>query len=172
MKQKTNERFIIKVWLLLISIAVSNTCLSQTIIRQSISSYGGSSLNECILFSNTTGQCYNTITLSETDISVLPGFQQPNTFSVEEIKEQQNNTINIEVFPNPASFSFTIKNEGKSILTNLNVTDINGREIFFKKISDSVINIIDCSNWENGIYLINISDINCNNKSLRLIISK
>lgn len=74
------------------------------------------------------------------------------------VKEVEFNEGNLTVYPNPANTQFNIilSNEIKS-QTTLKVYTIMGQVILDKEITAQT-NQISCSNWANGVYLINVSN--------------
>ncbi|MFH2142392.1 MAG: T9SS type A sorting domain-containing protein [Bacteroidota bacterium] len=153
------------------------TCLpfviqAQSVKRQCISSYGSVVLTDNLTIGQTVGQCYNTSGYSEDKTAILQGFQQPNTFSIEDISSQSLRNLNLTVYPNPASYSITIKSEDVIEQSYIHVVDINGKHVLSEKVQNLLLHRIDCESWVNGVYLITIYDSVQNSKTLRLIISK
>jgi hypothetical protein len=145
---------------------------AQSIKRQTISSYGSSAvISENVTISQTAGQSYNTIA-NHSNGTVAQGFQQPVSFSVEELKSNVETNLNITVYPNPASQSITLDSKDPIAQSMIQVTDINGRIFKTEKVSNLKQHTINCTTWVNGIYLITIRDASNNSKSIRLIISK
>lgn len=60
------------------------------------------------------------------------------------------NLTDIGVFPNPVRDNLTVQVENNAVITNLVITDINGREV----LRDSGNNEINVSDLEDGIYII------------------
>ena len=83
---------------------------SQSVKRQSISSYGAANHEgNNIMVSSTAGQSYNSMGFTNSETSLLPGFQQSITFSVEEvINPEPFRTLNLTAFPNPATYAVTL----------------------------------------------------------------
>ena len=152
-------------------ISLPNVHHAQSIKRQCISSYGASSVTDNVLISQTAGQSFNT-TVSSNNISVSQGFQQTNTFSLEEINPILFKTLNISVYPNPATRSITISSLEEIAQSFIEVSDISGKHLLTEKVPNLRSHSINCSSWMNGIYLITIFDTQQNSKTLRLIISK
>jgi hypothetical protein len=144
---------------------------AQSIKRQSISSYGSSVVTENVLIGQTAGQSYHTA-VSVGGTTVSPGFQQPQLFSVKEIGDPVFRTLDVMVYPNPASHSITISSEKEIEQSIIRVTDINGKYLLSEKVPVLFSYTMDCASWANGVYLITIQDSQKNTKTLRLIISK
>jgi len=145
---------------------------AQSVKRQTISSYGSAVLTDNLIIGQTAGQSYGTKGSSENSTAILQGFQQPNTFTVEEINTQSLKNLNLSVYPNPASYSITITSQQKIEQASIYVQDMNGKVIFSENAPDLLMHTMNCDSWVNGIYLITIIDSNQNSKALRLIISK
>lgn len=82
------------------------------------------------------------------------------------------NNTNISLVPNPAKNEFKIDFQNDKIeIANLQINDINGRVIL--EISNPTLNQnIKTDNFNNGLYLVTISDKNGNKTTKKLIISK
>ncbi len=144
---------------------------AQSIKRQSISSYGSSVLTENVLIGQTAGQSYHT-EVSVAGVTVSSGFQQPHLFSVKEIGDPVFRTLDVLVYPNPASHSITISSEKEIEQSIIRVADINGKYLLSEKVPSLLSHTMNCASWANGVYLITIQDAQKNTKTLRLIISK
>jgi hypothetical protein len=152
---------------------ISFNSVGQSVKRQVISSYGGSISDETITISQSAGQAYQTNASYEESTSVLPGFQQPVIFKVEEIDDDMEKQINMKVYPNPADYSVTIEIEEFIENSHIYVKDISGRLIYSHKVSEMQVFELNCTAWANGIYVISVSDISNNLKaSVKLIIQK
>ncbi len=81
-----------------------------------------------------------------------------------------NQVENLEIYPVPADEYIHIKFDARNPVTNIRITDINGREIFSRRIenSGSVFQSVDVSQWSRGVYLVNITD--GSRKSVRKVI--
>jgi len=145
---------------------------AQSIKRQCISSYGAIVNANSFTIEQTVGQPYNTTACYENKTSVLQGFQQPNVFKVEDINNENEKNLNLNVYPNPANYSITIQSEELIENSIIRITDLNGKLILFEQPALFMKHNIDCKSWENGIYIITISDTNKNESSLKLIINK
>lgn len=147
------------------------TSSAQAIKRQSISSYGSSVITENVLIGQTAGQSYHT-EVSAVGFTVSSGFQQPHLFSLKEIGDPVFRTLDVQVYPNPASHSITISSEKEIEQSIIRVSDINGKYLLSEKVPGLLSHTMNCSSWANGVYLITIQDAQKNTKTLRLIISK
>jgi len=170
------QKLLQKKWLLYCSLAVliwlPYNNYAQSVKRQCISSYGSVVLTDSLIIAQTVGQCYNTKGSSENSTAILQGFQQPNTFSIDDITSNSLKNLNFSVYPNPASFSFTIQSEEEIEQSYIQVVDINGKYVFSEKVLNLRLHSINCEAWVNGIYFITIHDLAQNSKSLKLIINK
>lgn len=171
MNLKINFTRALFIFLLMFSVAASSLS-AQSVKRQVISSYGSSTVTEKTSVSQTAGQSYNTTASSENKTAVLQGFQQPNKFIIEPIENADEFELQLEIFPNPAEYSFTINSDTEIETAKLSVFDANGRLISGKEINKFSSYEMQCSDWAPGVYLISIADQNNNSKTVRLIISK
>jgi len=147
-------------------------CRAQSIKRQVISSFGSSAvISENLTISQSAGQSYNT-TSNQTNGTISQGFQQPPSFVVEELKNNTSASLDIMMYPNPASHSITLTSKNELANAWIQVADVNGKLIHSEKIANLNEHKINCAIWANGIYFITIQDASKNSKSLRLIISK
>lgn len=172
------KSFTIRKWILYGSFVlfgiVPYDSFSQSVKRQSISSYGASNHDgNNVMVSSTAGQSYNSTGFTTSEISLLPGFQQSSTFSVEDvINPEPLKTLNLTAFPNPATYSVTLHSTEEITSSIVRVIDGNGREVIVDKVIALNSYRIDCGNWNNGIYFITVTDDANNFKTLKLIISK
>ena len=109
---KKNLKFLRKIPLgfyliLLVYIPIYNQ--AQSVKRQCVSSYGAIVTTDNTSFEQTVGQPYNTVVSFETTTAILQGFQQPFVLKVETVKSGLSKDLNLNVYPNPAVFSVTIK---------------------------------------------------------------
>jgi hypothetical protein len=166
----------LKQWLLYGIVAtftwLPNTNYAQAIKRQCISSYGSGVTTDNLIIGQTAGQCYATKSAFSNENAILQGFQQPNTFSVEDISLPSLKNLNVSVYPSPASYSITITSTEMIEQSYIRVVDLNGKHVFSEKINNLQLYDINCESWANGVYLITIFDSLQNAKTLSLIISK
>jgi len=144
---------------------------AQSIKRQSIPAYGSSTQTETVSISQTAGQAYNT-TVHPNEITVSPGFQQGPRYHVVQISAPVLNTLNITVYPNPASHSVTLASDAEIEQAIISVTDVNGRFLHSEKVMKLTSHPLRCASWANGVYMITIQDPGRRVKTIRLIISK
>ncbi|MGB3946981.1 MAG: T9SS type A sorting domain-containing protein [Bacteroidia bacterium] len=144
-----------------------NLSHAQSLQRQSIGSGGGASFSDGVLVQQTVGQPYSTNTSYDNGIDYRPGFQQP-VFKVSLIKT----SINMDVFPNPATSWVTLKSS--KTLTNafFQVVDLNGRLVFKENFNEFNSYTLKCDDWSNGTYLLSLTDQSGNSYSSKLIILK
>jgi hypothetical protein len=140
---------------------------AQSLQRQSIGSAGGAVYSDGVLIQQTVGQPYSTNTYYDNGISYRPGFQQP-VFKVDLIKT----SINMDVFPNPATSWVTLKSS--KALTNavFQVVDLNGKLIFKENFNEFTTYTLKCDDWSNGTYVLSLTDQSGNSYSSKLIILK
>lgn len=145
---------------------------AQSVKRQCISSYGAIVTTNNATFEQTVGQSYNTTAFYENKTAILQGFQQPVVFKVENMNSEHIKSLKLNVYPNPADYSVTIQSEELIENSIIRVTDINGKLILSEEATQLLTYNINCDTWENGTYIITVSDINQNKSSIKLIINK
>jgi len=143
---------------------------AQIVLRQSIASSSSSGNASGVRIHQTVGQSYSTSGYYGNQMGIRPGFQQPSNFdlSVELIDLE----VKIEVYPNPAVSSFTMRSEAIMDNATVKVTDLNGKLILEKKISSFQSYTANCENWKNGLYIITLYDEHQNKNAYHLIINK
>lgn len=144
---------------------------AQSVRRQCISSYGGVASGN-IGISQTGGQTYATSGSSVNGFTILPGFQQPLAFKVENIISENLSRLNLTVFPNPAVYSLSIKSSEVIENARIQVMDVQGKIMLSDPVAQLQTYKINCETWVNGTYFITVSDGNQNKSSLKLIIEK
>lgn len=75
------------------------------------------------------------------------------------LSEEEFQVNNFQISPNPAKDSFTLDLSTSSNDVSVEVYDVLGKKIFYKKIN-SISSTIDVSNWTNGIYIVKVSSEN------------
>ncbi len=167
---------LLKKWLMtgafIFFVLFASSTRSQSIKRQCISAYGSVINADNFLLSQTAGQSYNTSGVAQQTTIILQGFQQPNTYSIDDVEYSSLLLIDISVYPNPAINSFTISSAIEIENANLEIFDAGGKQILFEDAIMLLEHSINCSEWSKGVYLITISDSNQNKKTLQIIISK
>ncbi|MEE4178111.1 MAG: T9SS type A sorting domain-containing protein [Bacteroides sp.] len=172
MKKKHFEVFLIALSIMVAILGVPKESFSQSIKRQSISAMGSSTLTDGILVSQTAGQAFNTTGISDNKVAILPGFQQPNTLSIEALTELSLGALDLKVFPNPASYSFTLQSREELEESIIQVWDMEGRPILVERVQNLQTFRMDCESWVNGIYFITVSDQSQRSSTFKLVISK
>ena len=144
---------------------------AQTVQREIIASSGSCMFSDGILVQQTIGQPYFTGGFYSNEFSIHPGFQQSNRImNVELINSTFDLRLNL--YPNPAASSVNIITDGIINDAYLQVIDISGKIIVNEKIAEMKNYQINCETWQNGLYIITISDAKNNKYSSKLIISK
>jgi hypothetical protein len=78
--------------------------------------------------------------------------------------------IEFKLYPNPANQKINIFFNPNGKLFYCSVYDLNGRFLISKILNES--NEIDVSNFEDGFYILNVSDQNGFSKKIKFIIAK
>lgn len=142
---------------------------AQSVKRQTIGSYASNGYVDNVSVHQTAGQPYGTSTYYDNKIGIRPGFQQPESFRI--IESQ--NKLQLGIYPNPATFSFSIESKEKIGQSHLHITDMNGKVIYDATYQDFSHTTINCNDWSNGAYFISLKDNeNSSLYSSKLIITK
>ena len=162
----------IRIWLFntgVIIMLLSSHSYSQTIARQSISSYGSTSSADGHSYSQTVGQAYNTKNSENTNVT--QGFLQPVSYTIEKVIQDNIEALEISVFPNPAHHSVILKSTNELEEAFIVVSNLQGKMIYEQKIQRVKEHVIDCSLWSTGMYIIKIHDDSNKQSVNKLIIS-
>ncbi len=155
-----------RLWIILLAVYATES-KAQTLQRQCVGSGGTYMFTEGTLIQQTVGQPYATNTNYTDDISYRPGFQQP-VFKINPIRT----TINLDVYPNPATNWVTMKSSKTLTNVTLHVVDITGKLLINEYIDKFKTYTFNCEEWKNGIYVISLADAQNNSYSSKLIILK
>ena len=172
MKKRNLHQKLILYGILISFIWLPHKNYAQSISRQCISSYGYVSSSTSVAINQTAGQCFSTSSKSESGNTVLQGFQQPVVFSIEDKNDPLFNQLEVNIYPNPATYNVNITSQEKIENLHIDVMDIAGKIIQSEQILDANFHSISCESWSNGIYFISLKDNNQKSKTIKLIISK
>jgi hypothetical protein len=145
---------------------------AQSVRRQCISSYGAITTTGDATFMQTVGQPFNTVASSGSASVILQGFQQPVVFKAEAVYSAPLKSLNLNVFPNPAAYTVTLQSDKPVEKSCLEVTDLAGRIILSKQVSQLQQFELNCGSWKNGIYIITVRDDDQNISSIKVTINK
>lgn len=125
---------------------------AQSVKRQVISSMGSSGTDNSQV-NYTVGQPYGTNVFKIKELSFRPGFQQAN----QELENQKDQKIpfNFKAYPNPANRSFSIGHDSNKEIVSMKIYSINGSAFYSL---EGNMQKIDCSNWEEGLYIISLTN--------------
>jgi hypothetical protein len=131
------------------------TCMSQTLLSEVITSAGSSFSNSVCSLNWTMGE-----PISETDTydnnSLTQGFQQPSSIIVTSVNNQkQMQGGDVSVYPNPSSASVFIQNNDEGKTLNVELMNMSGKEVFKKTLTDKQEQF-DMSEFANGIYFLRV----------------
>ena len=119
-----NKNFNWKLQLATLVLAFFGTSHSdaQIVLRQSIASSSSSGNASGIRIHQTVGQSYSTAGYYGNQMAIRPGFQQPSHFDLSVVLTDLE--LQVEVYPNPAASSFTMKSDNNATVkvTNLRYT--------------------------------------------------
>ncbi len=126
---------------------------------QVISASGKTATQGGLTFSYTVGEPVITTLIGNTRI-VTQGFHQPELCKAVSTSNPALEAWNIEVFPNPTASHLTIRyteNGGRAL--HATVYNLFGQVI----IDDYILNrpegvSLDCSNWQSGVYILQLTD--------------
>lgn len=129
---------------------------AQGVKRQSIGCYGTAGVSVGgTLISQTIGQPFSTIIDEEKGIMIIPGYQQPQKYTLIMEKGDEKPGA-LKIYPVPATTEITILPSSKFEDAYLKITDISGKEELNIRIPDGWKYIMDCSEWDSGIYFISV----------------
>lgn len=145
---------------------------AQSIERQSISSYGSSTTLDGITIQQSIGQPYSTVSYTDGQITVNPGFQQSTTLYSILQDDLLGQNLQLTVYPNPVVNSLSIEIPADLNATSVVVTDLSGRILSNEQVTESGQHSINCAEWPTGLYLIKLVDNIQNVYSAKFIINK
>lgn len=153
-----------------IMVLLTSFSFSQTVIRQSISSYGTTTTGNDHYYAQTIGQSYNT--QSTENINVMQGFIQPVSLKIEKVPQNDAEELEIKIFPIPSRYSVTLKSSVALKEAVITISNVQGNIMYDQKIQSLEEHVINCSSWATGVYLLRIQDDNNKKSVSKLIISK
>ncbi len=168
--KKTITQSLLFIGALLIMLLSGQESYAQSIVRQSITSYGSSKAVGNHSFSQTVGQPYST--KASNDQTTLPGFQQPVSMKIEKMEPTPIEELDVYIYPNPAKYSLFIKSKQTIEEGIVKVTNTQGTVVYSKQLSSLVNHEISCDSWSPGVYLISIQNSNNQQTVKKLVISK
>lgn len=130
---------------------------AQSITPYVISSSAGVASNAQIELNSNPGELISS-TLSSNGITFTQGFLQPEIYTV---GIPEFNPINLYVFPNPFSDSFTMRIEGSDEALEVKLYSLSGQIVFQSKLNTGV-NLYqpDLPALNSGYYFLNILGVN------------
>jgi len=144
---------------------------AQSLKRQSIGSAGPNLLVGGIAMQQSVGQPYFTVAHYSSEGSYLPGFVQPSKLNVAESIHARLN-ISMDVYPNPSRGSVNIELPVTLSSAKVQVRDMQGRLLVDEHVAGFRKYFINCADWQNGFYLVNLFDDENNSYSSKFIINK
>jgi len=171
-KKFTFQRKIPLLLCLIVWVGIPFKNQAQSVKRQCVSSYGAITATGNVALMQTVGQPYNTTVYSGNSTAITQGFQQPLSFKVETVNSGPMKNLALTVFPNPAAYSVTIESDVLIENSTIEVTDLTGKIILSEQVTQFQTYDISCGQWENGIYLITVSDNNQKISSIKVTINK
>ncbi|MEI6410658.1 MAG: T9SS type A sorting domain-containing protein [Bacteroidota bacterium] len=137
---------------------IANTNLngqSAMLCRQVLASAGKDGQHDVRYFSYTVGESF-TSTLSGTQFKTTEGFHQPELCKIVATENVDLAKWQIEIFPNPTEDYLNIRyapqTQGR---LEASVVDLLGRTVLSSRtINDPSSAIINCSNWQPGVYIL------------------
>ncbi|MBN2272888.1 MAG: T9SS type A sorting domain-containing protein [Bacteroidales bacterium] len=171
MKKFQFQRKILMLLIMIFLILVSEN-QAQSVKRQCISSYGVMAIAGDAAFAQTVGQPFNTLASSGNSAAILQGFQQPVMFKAEAINSGPLKNLNLNVFPNPATYTVILQSDKTLEKSRIEVTDLAGRIILSEQVTQLQQFELNCGSWKNGIYIITVRDDDQNISSIKVTINK
>ncbi len=139
-----------------------NKIHSQSISPQSINSSGSTMSQNNGSLSFTVGELV-VLTQTDSDGNTLGGgFTSGATISTASIQEPDLAIIKVKVFPNPTSDLVTVEIQDTKLSNVIfEVSDASGKILSYGKYAGIANKIgINTASWNNGIYFLNIKDMN------------
>lgn len=133
-----------------------NTGTSQQLTPVVMASAGTDNFNQNYHLSWTLGEVA-IHTQSQTEATLLQGFQQPNFFF--DAVEESETYIQLSIYPNPTSDWITIKVIGREKFMRAELWDLFGKRLIEKNIETPEI-AIDLSELPSATYLLKVIDDN------------
>lgn len=115
---------------------------------------GGSMTNSSIQVNWSIGEIF-TESISTNNSALTAGLNQPE-IKISTLVENLKNRANISIYPNPTTQFVNIEHD-KSVPLKAKISTINGRLISIKEFNEKKFQL-DFSNFESGIYIIEIAD--------------
>lgn len=151
-------------------LTISTMAFSQAISRQSINSLGASTIINNVIIEQSVGQPYQSAIIESDDLQVRPGFIQSRFYNIKELMDDKE--IDITVFPNPATESFTVKTDEHFDEVTIQVSGVTGNVLEHITLKDFQNKQINCSGWSNGTYFITVLTNDGRRNNSKLIITK
>ena len=148
---------------------VNCTLFSQSIIRQSINSWGNTGYNDDYYLKQTAGQSSNTTVINGDNTKIRQGFQQP-LISISHIA---NCTLcNLSLSPNPLSTQSTLKVPLNTISYNIRIFDMIGKLVWMRQNLTSEKITLDAKDFQPNAYTIIVKYKDGSICSIKLIVIK
>jgi hypothetical protein len=147
--------------LVLLGCAIKLITNAQEVITTS----GGSMTNSKVLANWTIGEPV-TETNANIKYAVTAGLNQP-ALKIETSVENIENNIDVTVFPNPTSQFVTI-NYGGQLPVSARILTLNGTLLFANRLKGNPLQL-DLSNFESGVYIIEIADKSGKSNTFRIV---
>lgn len=90
---------------------------------------------------------------------------------IETKKELKSDALKLKVYPNPGNGMFIVENKNEEVNSNLIISDLTGKIVFSRIISNNQSDQIDLKQLENGVYLLKVINKN-NSEHSKIIINK
>ena len=153
------NRFHNTTFLFLFLLPVFSVAQDYSLCMQVIGSTGKAATRDGMHFTYTVGEAVVT-TLTGGVNKMTQGFHQYDVCAVVSTHDVDLVAWNIEVFPNPATDLLTVRFAAeKSNALNLSVFTTLGQAVLTnQKLTQPDGSLLDCSQWQPGIYLLLLSD--------------
>lgn len=150
---------------LLLTIALGHLALAYStaqdarLFNQVVASTGTFAKQQGLNYSYTVGELVIP-TLSVGNFTLTEGFHQPEHTKIVSVDEPGLADWNIEVFPNPVSDRLTVRfSPEKGSTLFVSIFNLLGEVIFERQsLPEPSGSPIDCTNWQPGVYLLQITD--------------
>ncbi len=139
------------IYLTILSVLINSTLFSQSIIRQSINSWGGTGYDNGYYLKQTAGQSSNTTIINGDKKIVRQGFQQPqNGLSI----SATCNSCNISLFPNPLITKSVLKISLNTKSYDIRIYDLFGRPVWIRQKITSEEITLNAVDFKSNAYII------------------
>ena len=156
-------------FLTILFLLINCTMFSQSIIRQSINSWGNTGYNDDYYLKQTAGQSSNTTVINGNNTRIRQGFQQPQTI-ISNIAVCA--SCNLSLSPNPLSAQSTLKVPLNTISYNIRIFDMIGNVVWMRQNLTSEEITLNAKDFKSNAYTIIVKYRDGSICTIKLIVIK